>query len=78
VIHISASDFWPLVILAILGLGAYGFTRRNRAQQRRGAPQPRLTAVKDLGRQTIALDRPALVFRTQFGSGDQLQWNPQP
>jgi hypothetical protein len=56
------------VVLVVVGLGAVGLTRIRRQNSSQAAPRPELKAFKDLGRQTITLDRPAIVFHAQFGS----------
>jgi hypothetical protein len=72
----SVGQLWPLGLLALLVAGIW----RMRPHRKRVKPaaRPALNAVKDLGHQSIALDRPALAFRSQFGSGDQFEWNPHP
>jgi len=66
------------IVVAIVGLLAFGLTRVTGRAAPRTAPHPRLKASRDAGHQAIQFDRPAIVFHTQFGSGDELQWDQQP
>jgi hypothetical protein len=60
------------LVVVLIG-AAFGV---NRLMRRPAVP--RLKPQKDAGQQRIELDHPAVVFHTQFGSGDEFQWDQQP
>ena len=73
----DAAEFpllWIVVAICVLG----GFIA-NRVWQRvpRTPPQPEFHVSRGVAQRSIELDLPAIVFLTQFGAGEQFEWDPQ-